>query len=44
LTGVEIGHTYVLEIASKRYTFMHPTRDFSLQDTLTDVDFAAEQQ
>lgn len=39
---VAVGHTYVLEIASKRYTFQNPTRVFSLQDTLTDMDFTAE--
>jgi hypothetical protein len=42
--GVEVGHTYVLEIASKRYTFANPTRVFSLQDHLTDMDFTAEPQ
>lgn len=41
--GVEVGHTYVLEItSSKRYTFANPTRVFGLQDTLTDIDFTAE--
>ena len=39
--GVEVGHTYVLEIASKRYAFQNPTRVFSLQDHVTDMDFAA---
>lgn len=39
--GVEVGHTYVLEIASKRYTFANPTRIFSLQDELTDMDFTS---
>ena len=42
--GVEVGHTYVLEIASKRYTFLNPTRVFSVQDTVTDMDFTAEPQ
>lgn len=42
--GVEVGHTYVLEIASKRYTFASPTRIFSLQDEVTDMDFTAEPQ
>lgn len=42
--GIEVGHTYVLEIASKRYTFANPTRIFSLQDTLADLDFVAEPQ
>jgi hypothetical protein len=42
--GVEVGHTYVLEIASKKYSFADPTRIFSLQDTLTGMDFTAEPQ
>ncbi|MGB7202480.1 MAG: carboxypeptidase regulatory-like domain-containing protein [Pyrinomonadaceae bacterium] len=42
--GVEVGQTYVLEIASKRYTFENATRVFSLQDKLTDVDFTAMPQ
>lgn len=41
---VDVGHTYVLEIASKRYTFANPTRVVSLQDTLTGMDFIAEPQ
>lgn len=41
---VEVGHTYVLGIASKRYTFTNPTRVFSLQDELTGMDFTAEPQ
>lgn len=40
--GVEVGQTYVLDIASKRYTFANPTRIFSLLDSVTDMDFAAE--
>lgn len=39
---VEIGHTYVLEVVSRRYTFANPTRVFTLQDELTDMDFVAE--
>ncbi len=42
--GVEVGHTYVLEIASKRYTFTNPTRVFSLQDHVTGMDFTGEAQ
>ena len=42
--GVEVGHTYVLEIASKRYAFQNPTRVFSLQDHVTGMDFTAEPQ
>lgn len=39
--GVEVGYTYVLEIASKRYTFVNPTRIFSLQDHASGMDFQA---
>lgn len=44
LDGVEVGQTYVLEIGSKRFTFANPTRVFSLQDTVTGMDFTAEPQ
>ena len=40
--GIEIGHTYTLEINSKRHTFVNPTRVFSLQDQITDMDFTAQ--
>jgi hypothetical protein len=40
--GVEVGHTYVLEISSKRYSFANATRVFILQDTVTDMDFTAD--
>ncbi len=40
--GVEVGHTYVLEIAAKKHTFANPTRVFSLQDHVTDMDFHAQ--
>jgi hypothetical protein len=42
--GVEVGNTYVLEIASKRFTFANPTRIFILQDELTGMDFVAAPQ
>ena len=40
--GVEVGRTYVLEIASKRYIFANPTRIFILQDQVTDMNFISE--
>ncbi|MBX3293489.1 MAG: carboxypeptidase regulatory-like domain-containing protein [Acidobacteria bacterium] len=40
-SGVPVGHSYVLEISSQRFTFANPTRVFSLQDQLTDMDFTA---
>lgn len=42
--AVEVGQTYILEIASKRYAFADPTRVFSLQDQITDMDFTAQDQ
>ncbi|QQS32183.1 MAG: carboxypeptidase regulatory-like domain-containing protein [Acidobacteriota bacterium] len=39
--GVPVGQTYVLEISSNRFTFTNPTRIFSLQDELTNMDFTA---
>lgn len=39
--GVEVGNTYVLTVAAKRYTFQEPTRIFSLQDSVTHMDFVA---
>ncbi len=42
--GVEVGHTYLLEIASKRFWFANPTRVFSVQDQITDMDFTAQDQ
>lgn len=42
--GVEVGHTYILEIRSRRFRFANPTRVFSLQDQITDMDFIAEDQ
>lgn len=40
--GVEVGQTYVLEIGSKRHSFSNPTRVFSLQEQITDMDFSAD--
>lgn len=40
--GVEVGYTYVLEIAAKKYVFANPARVFSLQDHVTGMDFTAE--
>lgn len=42
--NIEVGHTYVLEIVSKKYSFVNPTRVFNLQDQVTDMDFTAEPQ
>lgn len=42
--GVEVGQTYVLEVASKRYTFANTTRVLNLQDHVSGLDFTAEPQ
>lgn len=39
---LEVGNTYVLSIASKRFTFVNPTRIITLDDELTDEDFIGE--
>ncbi|CAN5547219.1 hypothetical protein BH10ACI3_BH10ACI3_16850 [soil metagenome] len=39
---VEVGGTYVVSIASKRFTFFAPTRIISVSDELTDIDFEGE--
>lgn len=40
---IEVGSTYVLEIAGKRYVFPNPTRTLVVTDELTNIDFIAEQ-
>jgi Carboxypeptidase regulatory-like domain len=42
--GIEVGNTYVMHVAAKRFTFAEPTRVFSLQDELTGMDFTATLQ
>lgn len=39
---LEVGQTYILSIAAKRYTFTNPTRIISLKDELTGEDFIGE--
>jgi hypothetical protein len=36
------GETYVLQVASKRFTFRNPSRIVTLTEDLTDADFVAE--
>ena len=38
-SDVEVGQTYVLEIAAKKYLFVNPTRVLNVQDEITDLDF-----
>jgi subtilisin-like proprotein convertase family protein len=38
---VEIGQTYILSVAAKRFSFSNPTRVITLQNDLTDADFVA---
>ena len=38
---LEVGQTYILSIAAKRYTFINPTRIISLDDELTGEDFVS---
>ncbi|MGC2237759.1 MAG: carboxypeptidase-like regulatory domain-containing protein [Pyrinomonadaceae bacterium] len=39
---LEVGQTYILSIAAKRYTFINPTRIISLKDELAGEDFIGE--
>ncbi|MBP7375550.1 MAG: carboxypeptidase regulatory-like domain-containing protein [Pyrinomonadaceae bacterium] len=43
IDGLQAGETYVVTINSKRYTFSVPSRVISLNDSVGDIDFAAEQ-
>lgn len=38
-SDVEVGQTYVLEIAAKKYSFANPTRVLKVLDEITDLDF-----
>lgn len=40
-TDVEVGHSYILSVSSKRYGFGQATQFFTLLDSLTDVVFQA---
>lgn len=39
---VRVGETYILSIASKRFTFSNSTRVLSVFEELTDIDFISE--
>jgi hypothetical protein len=41
--GLRAGETYVVTVASQRYTFTAPSRVISLVDNVTDADFVAVQ-
>ncbi len=43
-TEVEAGEIYLLEVASKKFTFSDPTRVLSVQDEISNLDFMAEPQ
>jgi len=40
VTGLTAGETYVVTVASRRFTFEQPSRVITLNDNLTGVDFA----
>lgn len=42
--GLQVGETYVVTVASKRFTFAVPSRVISLIDNVADADFIAEPQ
>jgi CSLREA domain-containing protein len=39
-----VGETYVIQISGKRFRFAQPSRIFTLQDNVTDMDFIANPQ
>ncbi len=41
--GVEAGATYILSVSSKRAQFPQPSRILSIEDSLADVDFVAQE-
>jgi hypothetical protein len=43
-TEVEVGQIYILEAASKKFTFAEPTRVLSVQDEIADADFIARDE
>jgi hypothetical protein len=42
LEGVPVGQTYLITIASKRYTFAQPNRVVGVKDDITDFNFVAQ--
>jgi hypothetical protein len=42
--GLQTGETYVVTVASKRFTFQVPSRVISLIDNVADADFIADPQ
>jgi YVTN family beta-propeller protein len=39
---LEVGQTYIINVAAKRYTFANPTRVITLNEDLTDEDFVSD--
>ncbi len=37
--GIEVGQSYIVSVASRRYVFTEPTRIVSVDDNVTDADF-----
>ncbi len=42
--GVDVGQTYILQIAARKFVFIDSIRVFSLYDHVTGMDFVAEPQ
>ena len=40
-TDIPVGHTYVVTVHAKLYTFAQPSRAISLLDNVTDIEFVA---
>jgi CSLREA domain-containing protein len=42
--GLAVGETYLIQVSAKRFRFAQPSRIFTLQDNVTDMDFTANPQ
>lgn len=43
-TDVEVGQTYILGVAAKKYVFTNPSQIVSVNEELTNLDFMANEQ
>jgi hypothetical protein len=41
---IEAGHTYIITVSAKRFTFAQPTQAVSVLDNVTDIAFVAQPQ
>jgi len=41
-TDIEVGHAYIVRVQAKKYFFSNPTQILIINDSLTDINFTAE--